>query len=442
MLGRIIRIRKACDAGAGGASSPTSLTSIGIRHRRLSISAAPAAAFHTEVAVIGGGVIGLAVARELSQDGKEVLLLEKASHICTETSSRNSEVIHAGIYYPSDSQKARCCVQGRQLLYKYCQERNIAHNPCGKLIVATNRRQWQEELPKLQRKAHSNGVTDVTPLSKEDVQYMEPEIECLGALMSPSSGVVDSHTFFVNMLGDCEDAGAMVALNTEVTNAEICNKNGDTMFQLDSIDTQSGETTRISCDAVVNSAGLWAGSIAKLFHKSQKDGDVAPWQPPRQYFAKGTYFSLHGPSPTFQHLIYPVPEPGGLGVHATIGWNTSSASTVKFGPDVEWVPTSIEIPDEISYQPDPARGDKFYAEIAKYWPGILESNRTLTANFLGVRPKLAHPDSGEVPFQDFCMAGPQTHGIPGLIHLLGMESPGLTSSMSIAQNVRGMLLKE
>lgn len=340
--------------------------------------------------------------------------------ILSETSSRNSEVIHAGLYYPSSSLKAKFCVQGKQQLYEFCQDRQITHNPCGKLIVATNEQQLAQDLPSLQQKAIQNGVTDTRILSRQDVQYLEPEVECVGALLSPSTGVIDSHSFFLSILADAEAHGATLALQTAVDDAQINTNNQKVCLH--------AEGTWIECDTVVNSAGLWAHQIASLIHNNHV------WKPPKQFFAKGTYFRLEG-KPPFRHLIYPVPEPGGLGVHATVDW---SGQTVKFGPDVEWLDPDVDL-DDIRLVPDSQRGEKFYDQVRKYWP-LLPDNK-LVPDYVGVRPKLSHPSvpTSGLSFQDFRIIGQEAHGIPGLIHLFGIESPGLTSSMAIADHVVNLL---
>jgi L-2-hydroxyglutarate oxidase LhgO len=329
-------------------------------------------------------------------------------------------VIHAGLYYPSSSLKAKFCVQGKQQLYEFCQDRQITHNPCGKLIVATNEQQLAQDLPSLQQKAIQNGVTDTRILSRQDVQYLEPEVECVGALLSPSTGVIDSHSFFLSILADAEAHGATLALQTAVDDAQINTNNQKVCLH--------AEGTWIECDTVVNSAGLWAHQIASLIHNNHV------WKPPKQFFAKGTYFRLEG-KPPFRHLIYPVPEPGGLGVHATVDW---SGQTVKFGPDVEWLDPDVDL-DDIRLVPDSQRGEKFYDQVRKYWP-LLPDNK-LVPDYVGVRPKLSHPSvpTSGLSFQDFRIIGQEAHGIPGLIHLFGIESPGLTSSMAIADHVVNLL---
>jgi L-2-hydroxyglutarate oxidase LhgO len=403
------------------------------------------AAFSTQVCVIGAGVVGLAVARALAQQGRDVLLVDQASTIGSETSSRNSEVIHAGLYYPSHSLKAQLCVRGKHQLYRYCRERNIPFHQCGKLIVATQHGQVDKELKELCRQAHRNGVTDVTLVSPEEVREMEPQVHCVGgALWSPSTGVLDSHSFMTSLLTDAQDAGTTLVLNTKVTAAaahvEFSDKkrHGGSRLLL-----QFADETCIACDTVINAAGLWAPRIARCFHPPPSSGSSSGWQPPRGYYAKGTYFVLQGVTPLpFSHLIYPVPEPGGLGVHATIDWVGQS---VRFGPDVEWVvdeedhpPNSPwrsteQDPSTISLRPDPQRGIHFYDHVRQYWPDLPDDS--LVPDYVGIRPKLNHPSKGPLEFQDFLIAGPALHGIQGLVHLLGIESPGLTSSMAIADYV-------
>jgi L-2-hydroxyglutarate oxidase LhgO len=376
-------------------------------------------AFHTQVAVIGAGVVGLAIARSLAQSGKEVLILDKASAICSETSSRNSEVIHAGIYYPQNSWKDKFCLQGRRLLYDYIQSRHISHKPCGKLIVATQPEQFQLDLPLLKQKAELNGVDNLKLVSRDDVKVMEPNVECFGALWSPSTGVLDSHSFFLSLLADAEEHGALLVLNTAVEDAAFVN---------DKICLKADDTW-IECDQVINSAGLWASQVASIMHKHDNH-----YKSPKAFYAKGNYFRLQGKVP-FRHLIYPVPEPGGLGVHATIDW---SGNAVKFGPDVEWMdPSTTKDPSQISLDIDPQRGDKFYREVRKYWPDLQDNQ--LVPDYVGIRPKLNHPSQETFGFMDYRIDGPETHGIHGLIHLFGIESPGLTSSMAIGEHINNIV---
>jgi L-2-hydroxyglutarate oxidase LhgO len=265
-----------------------------------------------------------------------------------------------GLYYPQQSAKANFCVEGKQLLYDYCEERGITHRKCGKLIVATNKDQLVDDLPSLYEKAVRNGVTDVQMLSRDDVRVLEPNVECFGGLLSPSTGILDSHSFYLSLLSDCEDNGATLVLRSKVEDAELIE---DKMcLNIDG--------SWLSSDVIINCAGLHAHDVASKIHKqASKDNDpttvTSTWQPPKQFFAKGTYFRLDGKSP-FQHLIYPVPESGGLGVHATIDW---SGNGTKFGPDVEWLDPNT-LPHRIDYDPNPSRKDKFAAAIQKYYPTL------------------------------------------------------------------------
>jgi L-2-hydroxyglutarate oxidase LhgO len=363
-----------------------------------------------QTVVLGAGVVGLAVARLLALQGQEVILLEAADAFGTGTSSRNSEVIHAGIYYPAGSLKAKLCVQGRHLLYAYCQERQIPHKACGKLIVATSVSQVAQ-LAAIQAKADTNGVLGADQLrflSAIEAQAMEPELKCEAALWSPGTGIVDSHALMLSYLGDFENAGGVMALNSQFDSAQIVRESGTTQFI---IRTQDG--TEILAENVINSTGLLAPRIARQFEGM----DLSHL--PRAYFAKGNYFSLSGRSP-FSRLIYPVPEAAGLGVHLTL----DLAGQAKFGPDVEWV----DSPDRLDV--DPNRGDAFYAEVRKYWPGLKDG--ALIPSYAGIRPKINSPQELAA---DFCIMGPAVHGVNGLVHLLGIESPGLTSSLAIAHEV-------
>ena len=365
---------------------------------------------HIQTVVLGAGVVGLAVAREMALQGQEVILLEAADAFGTGTSSRNSEVIHAGIYYPAGSLKAKLCVQGRHMLYAYCLERQIPHKACGKLIVATSVAQVAQ-LAAIQAKADTNGVLGADQLrflSASEAQAMEPELKCDAALWSPGTGIVDSHALMLSYLGDFENAGGILALNSQFDAAQIVRESGKTQFM---IRTQDG--TEILAENVINSTGLLAPHIARQFEGM----DLANL--PRAYFAKGNYFSLSGRSP-FSRLIYPVPEAAGLGVHLTL----DMAGQAKFGPDVEWV----DSPDKLDV--DPSRGDAFYAEVRKYWPGLKDG--ALMPSYAGIRPKINSPQESVA---DFCIMGPAAHGVNGLVHLLGIESPGLTSSLAIAHEV-------
>ena len=363
-----------------------------------------------QTVVLGAGVVGLAVARELAIQGQEVIVLESADAFGTGTSSRNSEVIHAGIYYPAGSLKAKLCVQGRHMLYAYCQERQIPHKACGKLIVATSEAQVAQ-LAAIQAKAAVNGVLgddQLRLLSAAQAQAMEPDLKCEAALWSPSTGIVDSHALMLSFLGDFENASGILALNSEFASAQIVRDSSKSRFI---IRTQDG--TEIWAENVINSTGLVAPIVARQF------AGMAQAHLPRAYYAKGNYFSLSGRSP-FSRLIYPVPEAAGLGVHLTL----DMAGQAKFGPDVEWV----DSPDKLHV--DPGRGDAFYAEVRKYWPGLKDG--ALIPSYAGIRPKINSPQESAA---DFCIMGPAEHGVQGLVHLFGIESPGLTSSLAISQAV-------
>jgi L-2-hydroxyglutarate oxidase LhgO len=360
--------------------------------------------------VIGAGVVGLAVARALALQGREVMVLEAANAIGTGTSSRNSEVIHAGIYYPKGSLKAQFCVQGKQMLYDYCAQRGIGHNRCGKLIVATTESQVAQ-LQGIIAKAAANGVNDLVLLSRELALAMEPQLECVAAVHSPSTGIVDSHALMLSLQGDIENAGGFTVLNTAV----------DQLIRAqEAIEVIASDGTELAASIVINAAGLNAPQVA-----SRIKGLDASHVPPT-FWAKGNYFTLSGKSP-FSRLIYPVPEAAGLGVHLTI----DLGGQAKFGPDVQWV----DSPDDMLV--DPSRGDAFYAEVRKYWPGLKDG--TLQAGYAGIRPKLQGPGQAA---GDFVIQGEATHGVPGLVNLFGIESPGLTSSLAIGETVSQMLLKK
>jgi L-2-hydroxyglutarate oxidase LhgO len=359
-----------------------------------------------DAVVVGAGVVGLAIARELALAGREVIVLEAEDAIGTHTSSRNSEVIHAGIYYPKGSLKARACVEGRHLLYEYCASHGVPHRRCGKLIVATRESQLAE-LGAIREKAHANGVSDVERIAKQEAARLEPELFCIDALLSPSTGIIDSHALMLAYLGDAEAAGAMLALNSPLERA---------MVRADGFELWVQGSDPIACGVLVNSAGLRAPSVARRIE------GYRPELAPRELYAKGNYYSLTRRSP-FSRLIYPVPEPGGLGVHVTL----DLAGQARFGPDVEWV-------ERIDYDVDPRRAERFYAAIRRYWPGLPDGS--LSPGYAGIRPKTAGP--GE-PAPDFEIQGPRRHGVPGLVQLYGIESPGLTASLALARVVRDEL---
>jgi len=355
--------------------------------------------------VIGAGVIGLAVARRLARDGRDVLILEETDSIGSITSSRNSEVIHAGIYYEKDSLKAQYCVEGKKRLYDYLESRAIDHERCGKLIVAVDDAEVSR-LETLEEHARSNGVNDLEWISGSEAMAMEPELNCVKALLSPSTGIFDSHSFMLSLLGDAENKGAQVAFFSSVKKGSI---------QDDGIVLNvmcENEEMTLKANTVINASGLGAHHVI-----SNLDGFPNKHIPP-SYMAKGNYFSLIGKSP-FRHLVYPVPVSAGLGVHYT----RDLGGQGRFGPDVQWI-------DEIDYSIDPERSDSFYAAIRRYWPGLPDNS--LSPAYAGIRPKLQAP--GE-PAMDFLIQGKETHGIDGLVNLFGIESPGLTSSLAIAHAV-------
>ncbi|VVE01507.1 FAD-dependent oxidoreductase [Pandoraea communis] len=360
--------------------------------------------------VIGAGVVGLAVARTMAMAGREVVILESERAIGTGTSSRNSEVIHGGIYYPPGSLKAKLCVEGKHRLYDFCASHGVEHRRCGKLIVATTGQQVGE-LETIAANARANGVDDLLWLSADEVTQLEPELHAFGALLSPSTGIVDSHGFMLALQGDAENAGAMLAFDARVVGGRIGHADG---IELD-VETQ-GVMSTLLADTVINSAGLYAVDIARTF------AGLASDRIPRRYYAKGSYFTCAQRAP-FSHLIYPVPEPGGLGVHLTL----DLAGQARFGPNVQWV-------DEIDYTVDPADGDGFYAAVRRYWPTLADG--ALQPGYAGIRPKISGPGEAAA---DFRIDGPAAHGVAGLVNLFGIESPGLTASLAIAEAVRAVL---
>jgi len=357
--------------------------------------------------VVGAGVVGLAVARAMALAGREVMVLESAADIGTGTSSRNSEVVHAGIYYPAGSLKAQLCVQGKQALYAYCTERGVPHRRCGKLIVANTASQLAA-LPSIIDRARANGVDDLRPFSREQARELEPALECLGAVHSPSTGIVDSHGFMLALQGDLEHAGGMVVCHAEVAQVAVVDGGME-------VNTRDG--TALRARTLVNAAGLGACDLAARIR------GLDARHVPQAWFAKGSYFTLTGRTP-FTHLIYPAPEPdrhlAGLGVHLTL----DLGGQAKFGPDVQWVDSAEDL------EVDPARGDGFYAEVRRYWPALPDGS--LQPGYAGMRPKISGPHE---PAADFVIQDANVHGVPGLINLFGIESPGLTSSLAIADRV-------
>ncbi|MCL4799738.1 MAG: NAD(P)/FAD-dependent oxidoreductase [Burkholderiales bacterium] len=361
-----------------------------------------------DAAVIGAGAVGLAVARALALGGRDVVVLEAADAIGTETSSRSSEVIHAGIYYPPGSAKARLCVAGKQALYRYCAERGVPHRNCGKLIVATAADQVPR-LARLRAQAQANGVLDLRELTGAEAAALEPELRCVAALLSPSTGILDSHAYMLALQGDAEARGAVVVLRSPVAGGRVADGGIE-------LDVGGAGPMRLRARAVVNSAGLHAQRLAAGIAGFPR-GHVPP-----TYYAKGNYYSLAGRAP-FAHLVYPMPNQAGLGVHVTI----DLGGQARFGPDVEWI-------ERIDYRVDPRRADGFYAAIREYWPGLRDGR--LQPAYAGIRPKIVGPDA---PAADFLIQGPAEHGVPGLVNLFGIESPGITASLAIADEVVGRL---
>jgi L-2-hydroxyglutarate oxidase LhgO len=359
--------------------------------------------FKVEAAVIGAGVIGLAVARALALRGVQVVLLEKEGLIGTGTSSRNSEVVHSGIYYEPESLKARLCVQGRRMLYRYCAEREIPHRQCGKLVVATAPGE-DDYLRHLLQRAEANGVEGIELIDAARLKSLEPQIRGSSALLSPCTGIIDSHSLMLSYQADFEAAGGTTVFRTPVVTAKVA-------AHKIRLRTGGREAAELEADLVVNAAGLDAWAFSSSL------SGLDPATIPPKYLAKGNYFALTGASSPFRHLVYPVPQPGGLGIHLTL----DIAGQARFGPDVEWV-------DHIDYAVDPDRGERFYAAIRRYWPDLADGS--LVAAYSGIRPKTAA--TGPC---DFVIRGPAQTGVPGYIALYGIESPGLTASLALGECV-------
>ncbi|QJW84590.1 NAD(P)/FAD-dependent oxidoreductase [Ramlibacter terrae] len=366
-----------------------------------------------DAVVIGAGAVGSAVARALAQAGRETIVAEAQSGIGQGVSSRNSEVIHAGLYYAPGSLKARLCVRGKELLYALCESHGVAHRRCGKLTVANSEGEVGA-LRALQERAAANGV-EVEWLDGAQARAMEPALRCIAALHSPSTGIVDSHGFMLALQGDLERAGGAVAFDSAVDGATLSRTPGEPHV------LRLADGSELGADIVVNAASLHACSLARRF-----DGLDARFVP-RESFAKGNYYALSGKSP-FSRLIYPAPADAWLGVHLTL----DLGGRAKFGPDIEWL--DVRTPEEIDYRVDPARADGFYAEVRRYWPGLPDG--ALAPSYSGVRPKI-HTPGEKAP--DFRIDGPELHGVPGLLNLFGVESPGLTSALAIAEYARTQL---
>ncbi|KHK63267.1 MULTISPECIES: NAD(P)/FAD-dependent oxidoreductase [Pseudomonas] len=355
--------------------------------------------------VVGAGVVGLAVAREMARAGHEVLVIEAGDAIGMGISSRNSEVIHAGLYYPPGSLKAQLCVDGRRRLYEYCDSHGVETRRLGKLVVAKDQTQLAG-LETLLARGRLNGVDDLRLLDRKQAQALEPALSCVGALYSPSTGIVDAHALMLALQGDAEAAGANVVFRTPLLAARVV----DEGFSL-----ALGGTAQmtLSCRRLINAAGLQAPALAR-----RVEGLERQWIPD-DYLCKGTYFQLAGRAP-FRHLVYPAPEAAGLGIHMTL----DLAGQARFGPDTEWVEAE-------DYRVDPARAEAFYRAIRNYWPGL--PDQSLQPAYSGIRPKISAP--GE-PARDFLISSEAEHQVPGLINLFGIESPGLTSCLALAQRVR------
>jgi L-2-hydroxyglutarate oxidase LhgO len=362
--------------------------------------------------VIGAGAVGLACARALASAGLETIVVEAQGAIGQGVSSRNSEVIHAGLYYTPGSLKARLCVRGKALLYELCASHGVPHRNCGKLVVAT-RSDEAAALLALQERARANGVP-VAWLTADQARELEPALQCTAALLSPTTGIVDSHGFMLALQGDLEHAGGAVALGSRVDSVVLGEGGEAHVLRL-------ADGSEVAADVVVNAASLHACALARRF-----EGLDARFVP-QEHFAKGSYFSLAGRAP-FRHLVYPAPSDSWLGVHLTL----DLGGQAKFGPDFEWLAAAS--PQDIDYAVDPRRADGFYSEVRRYWPGLPDG--ALQPSYSGVRPKIHAPGTNA---PDFRIDGPKVHGVRGLANLFGIESPGLTSALAIAEHVAQLL---
>ncbi|CCJ07525.1 NAD(P)/FAD-dependent oxidoreductase [Methylocystis sp. SC2] len=364
-----------------------------------------------DVVIAGAGVVGLAVARALGETGYKVLVVESAPTIGSGVSSRNSEVIHAGLYYPPDSLKAQLCRRGAELLYRYCLDRRVGFRRLGKLIVATQPDQ-QGKLDQIASNALASGVRDLIRLEAAEARKLEPSLACCGAILSPSTGIVDSHGLMLALQGDAEEFGATFAFNAKVVGGAVTQSG----IALQIRDRASAEVSSLETRAFVNAAGLGATTLSRAI-----DG-FPDSMTPQLYLARGCYFTLSARAP-FSRLIYPVPVEGALGVHLTL----DLAGQARFGPDIEWI-------DDVDYNVDARRAEAFYDEIRRYWPALLDG--VLLPGYAGIRPKISGRGK---PAADFRVDGPRQHGVEGLVNLFGIESPGLTASLALAELVRDRL---
>ena len=370
-----------------------------------------------DVLVIGAGVVGLAVARRLAMAGNQVLVAESTGQIGSGVSSRNSEVLHAGLYYPTGSLKAKACVSGRAQLVRYCDERHIPYALCGKLVVATTDAQLPA-LNMLQAKALANGVR-VSWLSGEQACAMEPALRCVAALHSPDTGIIDSHALMLSFQADLEAHGGTVAFDSTVVGGQLGAGGGLHTVRIAS----QGEMhpSEWDFDVVVNASSLSAVSVAASFE------GASVFNLPRAYYAKGNYCSLTGKAP-FKHLIYPAPQDAWLGIHLTL----DLGGQARFGPDLQWM-ADVDA-GTLGYEPTPNVAAAFEASVRDYWPGL--PSGALQASYTGIRPRIHGPHELA---PDFRVDGPSQHGVAGWVNLLGIESPGLTSSMALAEHVAGLL---
>ncbi|CAG8983863.1 hypothetical protein HYALB_00005501 [Hymenoscyphus albidus] len=375
-------------------------------------------------AVIGGGAVGLSIARQLAaRDGTSTVIIERNGGVGMETSSRNSEVIHAGLYYGPDTLKTKLCIKGRQMMYALCKKYSIPHNNCGKWIVAQTNQQW-EELVKVHKFSQTQSGIPTEFVSLTEAPKIEPCVQAkVGILLSPTTGIVDSHAYIQFLLGDFEERGGDVALHTPVVRITPLGDNGSGGWEITTLDKGSGEESTITTETIINSAGLGACDVNNMILPESRHRT--------QYYAKGNYFSYSSPHPKTKHLIYPAPEPGlgGLGTHLTM----DISGRIRFGPDIEWVgsPTDLSVSTE--------RLDVAIEQIKRFLPEVNEE--AIVPDYAGIRPKLAYKSavaSGK-GFIDFVIH--KEDGYHGFVNLLGIESPGLTSSLAIGEMVEDLLYK-